>query len=424
VWFNRGVAASQAYTAKFSQLPDDAPELGEARWAWLSRGLGEAFIAFIERAAGSGWSLRGAFYEFTWAEGLNALKKAAGRGVNVRLVVHGRDKGVKDHTAENAHEAATKAGLASHITWRTAVPLKDALQHNKFLVLIKGDEPIAVWTGSTNLTEGAIFGHSNLGHTITDPVTAASFLSYWQQLAKNTNNTADLRTWSGQNNPVDTTLQSIPAGIEVVFSPRTGLKALQWYADLMRGATSSAHMTGAFRLNQVFHDVFAEDQDIVRTVLLEKQDAIHPLRPGDPDVRISVGAALEKPVANWVKEHLTGFNVHVKFVHTKIILVNPLTDTPLVMTGSANYSEASTNEGEEHTILISGNTRVADIYLTEYHRLFMHFVFRRWFNAALHQDPNALPDPLVAGDGWSEQYWSVKWRARQREFFAGTAPHP
>jgi phosphatidylserine/phosphatidylglycerophosphate/cardiolipin synthase-like enzyme len=291
-------------------------------------------------------------------------------------------------------------------------------------VLIKGDEPVAVWTGSTNLTEGAIFGHSNVGHSIADPVTAASFLSYWQQLAKNTNKTADLRKWTGQNNPIDSTVQSIPPGIDVVYSPQTGLDALKWYANLVGGAISSAHMTGAFGLNQVFHDVLAEDRDIVRTVLLEKQDGRNPLRAEDRDVRISIGAALEEPVANWAKEKLTGFNVHVKFVHTKIILVDPLTDTPLVMTGSANYSDASTNVGEEHTVLISGNTRVADIYLTEYHRLFMHFVFRRWFNAALHHDPNALPEPLVAGDSWTEQYWSVKWRARQREFFAGTAPHP
>jgi len=51
--------------------------------------------------------------------------------------------------------------------------------------------------------------------------------------------------------------------------------------------------------------------------------------------------------------------------------------------GSANYSDNSTTDNEENTVVICGDggpvaRRVADIYLTEYHRLFMHFVYRDW----------------------------------------------
>ncbi len=299
-----------------------------------------------------------------------------------------------------------------------------ALQHNKFLVLTKDDEPIAVWTGSTNLTEGAIFGHSNVGHSITDSRVAATFLDYWKQLADNSASTADLRLWAGHHNPVDTASQSIPESMSVVFSPRSGLKVLQWYAKLMHGATSSAHITGAFGLNKVFHAVLDEDCDIVRTVLLDKQNARNPVESEDDDVRISVGAGLERPLANWAKETLTGFNPRVPFVHTKIILIDPLTDAPLTLTGSANYSDNSTSLGEEHTVLISGDTRVADIYLTEYHRIFMHFPFRRWFNAALRNNPDAMPRPLSRTDAWSRPYWTVAWRARQRRLFSGSDAQP
>ena len=46
VFFNRGVAGSQAYSRKFgNRAPDDVPG-GEA-WRWLSRGLEEALLAFI-----------------------------------------------------------------------------------------------------------------------------------------------------------------------------------------------------------------------------------------------------------------------------------------------------------------------------------------------------------------------------------------
>ena len=72
--------------------------------------------------------------------------------------------------------------------------------------------PAAVWTGSTNLTQGAIYGHSNVGHLIHDPAIAAEFLAYWEQLHAVTT-TAQLRTWVEQHNP-------LPAPLPVsVFSP-------------------------------------------------------------------------------------------------------------------------------------------------------------------------------------------------------------
>lgn len=48
VYFNRGVAASQAYARRFGNRRPD--EVGEAAFAWLSRGLYEATIGFIESA--------------------------------------------------------------------------------------------------------------------------------------------------------------------------------------------------------------------------------------------------------------------------------------------------------------------------------------------------------------------------------------
>ena len=43
--------------------------------------------------------------------------------------------------------------------------------------------PLAVWTGSTNMSQGGIFGHSNVGHEVRDPAVAGQFLTYWTELA-------------------------------------------------------------------------------------------------------------------------------------------------------------------------------------------------------------------------------------------------
>ena len=47
-----------------------------------------------------------------------------------------------------------------------------------------------------------------------------------------------------------------------------------------------------------------------------------------------------------------------------------LSDDPIVVTGSANFSEASTNDNDENMLIIRGDERVADIYFTEFNRLF------------------------------------------------------
>jgi phosphatidylserine/phosphatidylglycerophosphate/cardiolipin synthase-like enzyme len=79
---------------------------------------------------------------------------------------------------------------------------------------------------------------------------------------------------------------------------------------------------------------------------------------------------------NWEVEHLTGLNDHVKYLHTKYLFLDPLTDDPTLITGSANFSEASTKNNDENMIIIRGNTNVVDVYLTEFTRLFNHYEFR------------------------------------------------
>jgi phosphatidylserine/phosphatidylglycerophosphate/cardiolipin synthase-like enzyme len=432
VWFNRGVAGSQAFVKRFGAY---TPPVGAAEthpaFAWLSRGLGEAFTRFVGRATGPEWGLRGAFYEFTWATGLDALAAARTAGADVALVVHGRDKDAAgkdaDTTATDARTAATAAGLDDVITWRTA-PNKGALQHNKFLVLTHQGAPVAVWTGSTNLTQGAVFGHLNVGHLVSDPAVAQRFLDYWTQLTDQQHTTAVMRTWDETNNATDTA-NPAPGGITTVLSPRsTHSPLLDWYASIFDTATSSAHITGAFGLNKVFRAKLGLDRDVVRTVLLDqKPDPGQEIPSTDPDVRVSWGDYLHKVTfEQWAAEHLTDFNSWVKFIHTKIILVDPMTAAPITLTGSANYSDNSTTDNEENTVIVRSDgtdagaaaaRRVADIYLTEYQRLFMHFVFRDW--AAKDGETGTSGGFLTESDTWTKRYYEPgSWRARQRTTFA------
>jgi phosphatidylserine/phosphatidylglycerophosphate/cardiolipin synthase-like enzyme len=296
---------------------------------------------------------------------------------------------------------------------------------------------VAVWTGSTNLTESGIFGHSNVGHAVRDPDVAASFLAYWEQLAADPPR-ATLAPW---NELAAIPEEKPPPGITAVFSPRGSLRALDWYASLMDGARKSVFFTAAFGISEPIREILARDVAYLRYGLLERDDEKVELLKRDRDNVFAVGARLENELGGWVTEELTGLNGHVKYIHTKFMLVDPLSDDPIVVTGSANFSDASTRRNDENMLVIRGNTRVADVYLTEFMRLFNHFEFRnharvprsqRGFELAggimplaaeglaapSGEPPTRGPRHLEPEPGWALEHYRRGWkRTKERELF-------
>jgi hypothetical protein len=164
VFFNRGVASSQAYERRFGLQPIDKlkPAKREEALRWLRRDLDTAILRFIDHAR-SGDTLLGCFYEFRYQPVADALQTARTRGVDVRIIVDAKvnestdKKGVfhPSFPREDNLETIKKAGLPkSSIIRREANPAD--IQHNKFMVLLKGaaKRPAEVWTGSTNIPSG------------------------------------------------------------------------------------------------------------------------------------------------------------------------------------------------------------------------------------------------------------------------------
>jgi phosphatidylserine/phosphatidylglycerophosphate/cardiolipin synthase-like enzyme len=154
------------------------------------------------------------------------------------------------------------------------------------------------------------------------------------------------------------------------------------------------------------------------------------LRRADPNLHITAGAYLgrEGGYRQFVEERLTGLNTHVRFIHTKYLLIDPLTEHPLVVTGSANFSERSTTGNDENMLVISGDQRVADIYLTEFMRLFTHLRFRAAVGArrpdARAPDPNEpdlrSPRHLDETSAWTRPYFGAdNPKRRERLLFSG-----
>lgn len=179
---------------------------------------------------------------------------------------------------------------------------------------------------------------------------------------------------------------------------------LETYAQMLDTAKKSAFVTLAFGINQRIKELL-QDNDFknpITFILLEKQDKPNPqsLSPFiEIDARNNVykawGAYIKEPLYRWTKETNTaalGLNHHVQYIHSKFLLMDPLSDDPIVVSGSANFSDASTINNDENMLVIRGNLRVADIYFTEFNRLFNHYYFRSVYETIQKQKEQTIAE--------------------------------
>ena len=442
VWFNRGAIASRAYADKFNNAAPPKPEDPDDKHTrWLSRGLVEACLKFIDETK-KGQKLRVAAYEFTYQPVLRALKRAITRGVDVKIVV---ESGKETKKGQRVDTAATKANRKAIKTAK--LPAKAILKrtkrsripHNKFIVRqTAAGKSVSVWTGSTNFTESGFLGQSNVGHRIDDDKVAACYSDYWEVLAKNPE-PADAKVSC-------MTISPTPSGVTAkksmtcIFSPRSDTKMLKWYADRINGAANTVMFTAAFSVDDSIGGSLSKDRDFLRFVLMEKPPTrkVAKLFKSDRDIVVAYGNVLGQTflpnkkgeltlrrdipdfkLDEWfMKEEHFRKSGHVFFVHLKMLLVDPMTPDPLVCSGSANFSVSSLRDNDENMVLVRGNTRIADIYLTEFDRLLRHFYFRD-MAAELHGKGNEAKSKFLDEKGtWVSEHFSKNgMKSRRRQMF-------
>lgn len=447
IFFNRGAASSQAFARRFhndSPSKTKDPAKRQVMLDWLARDLEHAMTAFVAQAK-KGDALLACMYEFHYQPVVNLFKAAIDRGVEVRIIIDAKNN--KEKFPRNTNlRAIRRAGIADkYIILREAN--KSAIQHNKFIVWQRGkrQEPTAVWTGSTNISEGGIFGQTNVGHWIRDKQVADHFARYWQLLSTDPGN----RAHAAQGNPAfkrsvvalqkdieARTSQKVPPGITPIFSPRTSDAMLHIYATLLDSAKEYAAITLAFGISDVFKQALQDntDKSPITFMLLEKKDVPRPGR-AKTFVRLTAknnvyeawGSYIKDPLYQWVKEVNTKFlelNSHVMYIHSKFLLVDPLGSEPLIVTGSANFSEASTTYNDENMVIVKGNLRAADIYFTEFNRLFNHYYFRSVYESTIKQKHTKEVGAafgsnlfLAPDDRWLKKYRRGKLRYKRVKMF-------
>ena len=481
VYFNRGVAGSDAYNRRFDEhrcfyllekygrarwtpfiRPDQVP--GDAAWNWLSRGLKEALLEFIGQADGPRYALRVAAYELDYLPVLAALARALEAQVDVQIVHHAKQvrrqelrRGGKtvevvslDPVGLSAQAAIRRVGIKewpNTTRWQKAFfdRTDTTISHNKFIVLLKDNEPVAVWTGFDQLH----------GRWDLRPVQRRAHregqgcrrpLSRLLEQAEDRPAPQQAGIREGQAEHVrlerpDATRPDRRPGTRLDrddLQPAPEYRHAQVVCRPAGGATSSVHFTAAFGVSQPIAAHLATPAptgtaaSYLRYIMLEslppqaaakvKDEATaggKPVPVAYSDYkdlacnRIAWGDLMENEV-------LSGLNLNVDYLHTKFMLIDPLTDDPTVITGSANFSDNSTTMNDENMLVIRGDKRVAEIYLTEFMRLFNHFRHRNEVNA-LPPERAASAKILADDESWTRPYFKRGTKeCAERLLFRGT----
>jgi phosphatidylserine/phosphatidylglycerophosphate/cardiolipin synthase-like enzyme len=439
ILFNRGAIPSQAFADRFdNQGPADPDDPTAADVQWLSRGLLAAALDFIGQARGARFSLRVAAYEFSYPPVLEALRAAAASGADVQVVYEDGQRKVKGVLQDTSTTVGNRAAIAATGLDTQAnlslIPRRNrrAIPHNKFMILLDNGHPIEVWTGSTNLTPSGFLGQTNVGHLVRDEPVARVYLDYWTRLAQDPMPDpfqafcSQLSAHPGDALP--------PSGTTLIFSPRERSRMLDWYGDRIEGAQQTVMLTAAFGVTRRLAERFDNDRDFLRFLLMERRnrsEETQAMLERDRDTVIALGSKLNRDAIElgldghrldewFAREEHFRRRGHVFYIHTKILLVDVMSDDPLVFTGSANFSPASLLSNDENMLLIRGDLGVADVYVSEFVRLFNH-IFFRYIATKLAREGANEPTRAVyldPTDGWVARHFTTgRYHCRRRELF-------
>jgi hypothetical protein len=293
------------------------------------------------------------------------------------------------------------------------------LGHNKFIVVVDGDQPLRVWSGSTNLTPTGLFTQINNALLVESGELAGQYLEQWQRLA---DAGSGLPSTLKKSNAAPGAGTDSPARIEPWFTPTVKQGDLKRLQALVEGAREGilflSFMPGP---NGPVLDVLEERAGgtYVRGVLNQfvggaKGKLMAALVGGsaaDPmDLDVFKPSGIKQQFAFWAAEFMRGGKISV-LVHSKVLCIDPFGDHPVVVTGSHNFSSLASESNDENFLIVEGDPALAQAYATHIMSVYNHYRWRQYVAATLAD--NGTPwQKLDAEPSWQQSRVAS---ARQRD---------
>jgi hypothetical protein len=435
-YFNRGILSTQALAHQIKPGPSGAPNFrvlqqridqpDDPLRKVLAGQIIEGLETLLDRASNNGGACYAALYELDDPELEQRLLEMKKNQLHLILSNTGTD----DATNHSARQALHDNG--SDITDRF-LP-SNHIGHNKFVVYVGPDnKPEAVLLGSTNWTDTGLCAQSNNALLVESSSLAKAYLSYWNELKKDAKQGPELRNADAKPG-VRTNIDD--ANVTVWFSPNTPKQRVR----PKKGQRAKPESTPP-DLDEVFKLMDAAKQAILFLVfqpgkpsIVEKAAAIGKARPdlfirgaatdpkavgsfdvllqhraGETPDKVVAASAINDQFAFWQKELLkSGPKAHA-IVHSKIVVIDPMTPGCVVITGSHNLGYQASYNNDENMLIVQGHEELARAYAVNVMDVYDHYRFRY----TLQQHGKKAFSGLEITDKWQDKYFDPTNKASQ-----------
>ncbi|TAH52523.1 MAG: DUF1669 domain-containing protein [Chloroflexota bacterium] len=319
------VIQGEWYTLYFTK--PTYPEKKEDR----SGGVDEALVADFDRAEKT---IDVAVFDLRLPSIVNALARAAQRGVQVRVIVdYDANQGAKEFT--DAVAQLEKAGV------NVVKEQRAALMHNKFAVIDKR----WLWTGSMNFTPNGVYRNNNNMLRVTSAALIENYSNVFERLFS-----ARAEVTSLKKIPNPRVALGNNVVLENYFSPNGG--AQKAILDRLKAAQQSIRVT-AFTFT---------DNAMADTLKAKHKAGVKVQGVFEARSNSAIGAEYASLKRAGVDIREDG-NCYI--LHSKLFII----DDKTVVMGSYNFTDAANRVNDENVLIID-DPALAKQYIAEFNRLY------------------------------------------------------
>ena len=420
-YFNRGLVLSQ-FVARYLRDHQLSPAQFKAQLkgnvdpafrVFLQGDLGVALFAWLQGAGKAGAALHAALYELDDAQ-LEDAMIAIGAHLNL-VLANGSDK------AGDGNAPARSRLNGAGIPTIDRLLKSKGLGHNKFMVASKGQLPKAVWTGSTNWSTTGLCTQVNNALAIEDKAVAAHYRAQWDRL-KNASPPALVPAGFPlvlvSANDVPKTFAVGSATVDVWFTRTSDGRDMAALRELIAGAKTSIlflmftpgaqglHTLAAARAREagmyvrgVVSTLGSQtgDTNFLDIGLVSSDTRFKPDRFSVPQPQ-GIGQAFGAWIAEVTRSDFLAQVGHA-IVHSKVLVIDPTSEAPTVVTGSHNFSTPASASNDENFVIVRGHKELAAAYATNIMSVYQHYRYRSYVREMLAQGKKPWSN-LEDGDHW------------------------
>jgi phosphatidylserine/phosphatidylglycerophosphate/cardiolipin synthase-like enzyme len=394
-YFNRGVVISQFMsrffkgdlskksTDAFKKSINNATE-NKIR-IFLAGDLRVRLLDLLDQTKASGGHIFCALFELS-DELLIGKLAAMGKRAHV-VLSNGAHKSRDDDENSDARETLKKAGcdvvdrmLASGV-----------LGHNKFMAICDKDQNgQAAWTGSTNWSPTGLCTQINNGILIKSPEVAEFFKDQFGRLRDAGDATpkdliaenSKIKSANIGSTGVDVWFtrsskqQEMDAADEIIQQAKEGILFLMFQpggSPMLDAIIDLQAKNDKLFVKGVISTMDSRETDVAKVSLVDRKG-----KQQLPKFKVVQPTGL-KGVGKWATEMArAAFLSQIGFaiVHSKVIVIDPNGDNPVVITGSHNFSASASGKNDENMVIIRGDKELARAYAVNVQAVYDHYNFR------------------------------------------------